>query len=95
MEKLITSADLGKAIYLDPSKKPSVTFLKVPRKLKKKMKKNGVWGMPVIMFSGNVSNYEIPVGEAPCDLQQNFVDKLEEQWKGMADVPNYNKDIGL
>lgn len=46
----MASIDLGKMIYIDPSKQPSVTFLKFPRKLKKKMKKEGSWGMPLITF---------------------------------------------
>jgi|GEM_PF-3205689 len=41
MEKMITSADLGKVIYIDPSKQSKVTLTKVPRKLKKKLKKLG------------------------------------------------------
>ncbi|WP_411973370.1 hypothetical protein ACLCDV_07980 [Sphingobacterium sp. Lzh-3] len=50
MENTMTSVDLGKMIYLDPSKQAKVTLLKAPRKLKKKMKKEGSWGMPLITF---------------------------------------------
>jgi len=50
MENLIASGDLGKMIYIDPSKQAKVTLIKAPRKLKKKMKKEGSWGMPLITF---------------------------------------------
>ncbi|MFC3353685.1 hypothetical protein [Sphingobacterium zeae] len=48
MEKFMTSVDLGKVIYIDPSKQAKITLIKVPRKLKKKMKKEGSWNKPVI-----------------------------------------------
>jgi len=50
MENLIASVDLGNVIYIDPPKQPSVMVLKVPRKLKKKMKKEGSWVMPFAVF---------------------------------------------
>ncbi len=50
MENIKASVDLGNVIYIDPPKQPSVMVLKVPRKLKKKMKKEGSWGMPLITF---------------------------------------------
>ncbi|MEN5232300.1 hypothetical protein [Sphingobacterium faecium] len=37
----------------------SVTFIKIPRKLKKQMKKEGNWDNPVITFSGEVSDLGI------------------------------------
>lgn len=50
MLKFTTSVDLVKAIFIDQSEQPSVTFLKAPRKLKKKMKNEGSWGRPLIIF---------------------------------------------
>jgi len=80
----------GKAIYLDPSKKASVTFLKIPRKLKKKMKKDGRWGMPIIKLNGKVLKvYEIPDGKIPNDTSEILIEKLEEYWKGLVEVPDY------
>lgn len=56
----MASVDLGKPgkmIYLDPSKQARVTLLKVPRKLKKKMKKEGSWGMPVFTVTEMSMNF--------------------------------------
>lgn len=56
----MTSADLGeggKMIYLDPSKQATVTLRKVPRKLKKKIKKDGSWGMPVFTVTEMSMNF--------------------------------------
>ena len=42
---------------------PRVTFIKIPRKLKKQMKKEGSWNNPVITFSGEVTDYGISVDD--------------------------------
>ncbi len=62
----MTSAELGEMIYLEPSDEPTVTLLKAPRKLKKKMKKQGSWTMPVFT-----------VTEVPMNFIKDF-----EVWKG-------------
>ncbi|MNK30195.1 hypothetical protein D3C87_486100 [compost metagenome] len=64
----MTSVDLGKPgkmIYLDTSEQARGTLVKVPRKLKKKMKKEGSWGMPVFTVT---------------EMQMNFI-KDFEVWK--------------
>lgn len=57
MEKMMTSSDLGKVIYIDPSEHPTVTLIKVPRKLKKKMKKQGSWSMPLFTMTEMPMNF--------------------------------------
>ncbi|WP_286883418.1 MULTISPECIES: hypothetical protein [Sphingobacterium] len=54
------SADLGevgKMVYLDPTNQARITLQKVPRKLKKKMKKDGIWGMPVFTVTEMSMNF--------------------------------------
>ena len=57
MKTMMTSADLAKVICIDPSKQPTVTIIKAPRKLKKKMKKEGRWGMPVFTVTEMPMNF--------------------------------------
>lgn len=38
---------------------PNITCIKIPRKLKKQMKKERSWHNPVITFSGEATEYNI------------------------------------
>jgi len=54
------SKDMGQVIWIDKvSSLTSVTRIKIPRKLKKQMKKVGSWNNPVIEFSGEATEYNI------------------------------------
>ncbi|MDR6734185.1 hypothetical protein [Sphingobacterium sp. 2149] len=60
MGNMMTSVDLGtpgKMICLDPPEQTRGNLIKVPRKLKKKMKKEGSWGMPVFTVTEMPMNF--------------------------------------